>query len=253
MRAAENSLRDFIGEVLAENLGRDWLDRSGVTPERIERWKGRQEEERRKIRSRGIEERLLYYADFYDLPVILKKHWPLFEPCFGKWRPMDVYLEKLDDFRNPDAHRRDLFPYEINLILGISGFIRTAITNFRSNKSPTDEYFPRFEHVTDSFGNVATPQQKGVSTGRILRPGDEVYFIAKGWDSKGERCQYELGIFVGRTIVDWTENENLKWTVEEEDIEQNANIYVYLRSSRKYHASSGFDDSVYFEYDVLPL
>ena len=101
LRSAENTLRDFIEETLREKLGSDWVDKSGVTPARVEKWKERMDEERRKLHGRGVEDRLLYYADFYDLPVIMKKHWHVFEPCFGKWKTMETYLDKLEDFRNP--------------------------------------------------------------------------------------------------------------------------------------------------------
>jgi len=73
LKAAENTLRDFIAEMLEEAQGADWINKCGVTSERIQRWEARRDEEKRKIRGRGTEERLLYYADFYDLPVILKK------------------------------------------------------------------------------------------------------------------------------------------------------------------------------------
>ena len=253
LRSAENTLRDFIQEVLAENLGENWIDHCGVTPERIERWRERREEERRKIRGRGIEERLLYYADFYDLPVISKKHWPLFEPCFGKWKTMEVYLEKLEDFRNPDAHRRDLFPYEINLILGITGFIRTAVTNIRSQRKPTDEFFPRFEQVTDSFGSAATPDRKYVTTNRVLHPEDEVHFLAKAWDPKNDACEFRLLRNHFDNLVDWTQEHRLRWIVREGDVGQEVTACVYLRSPRRFHARSSYDDIMSFEYTVLPL
>lgn len=252
LKAVENTLRDFIQEVLSKNLGERWVEQCGVTPERIGKWKQRQGDEERKIRGRGVEKRLLYYADFYDLPVIMKKHWTLFEPCFGKWKHMEVYLDKLEDFRNPEAHRRELFPHEIYLILGITGEIRTAVTNFRSQQKPEDEFFPRFEQVTDSFGNVVTTDDRTVETGLILHPGDEVDFLATAWDPRGEPCEFSLYNNRLDRIVDWTRDYRLKWEVCEKDIAKKMSIYVFLRSRRPYHASIWSDDSVIFTYTVLP-
>ena len=253
LKAVENTLRDFIQEVLSKNRGESWVEQCGVTPERIERWKQRQGEEERNIRGRGIEKRLLYYADFYDLPVIMKRHWTLFEPCFGKWKHMEVYLDRLEDFRNPDAHRRELFPHEIDLVLGITGEIRTAVTNFRSQQKPEDEFFPRLEQVTDSFGNVATPQDKTVMTERILHPGDEVDFLATAWDPRDEPCEFMLSklAFIDN-IVDWTRDRRLKWKVRDKDVGKDVFIHIYLRSSRLYHARAWSDDVVAFKYMVLP-
>ena len=253
LKAAENTLRDLIKEVLSEKLGADWPDKCGVTPERIEIWKQRKEDERKKIRGRGIDERILYYADFYDLPVILKKHWPLFEPCFGKWKTMEVYLDKLEDFRNPEAHRRELFPHEIHLILGITGEIRTSVTYFRSQKKPENKFFPILEQVVDSLGNIATTKDKSINTHRTLHPGDRVSFIATAWDPKGEACEFRL--WKGpdyKYIVDWTHDPVLEWKVTEEDIRKEQCIYISLRSLRKYHASGDEDDIMAFYYIVLP-
>ncbi len=253
LKAAENTLRDFITEVLSEKLGADWPDKCGVTPERIEIWKQRKEDERKKIRGRGIEERTLYYAGFYDLPVILKKQWQLFEPCFGHLKTMEVYLDKLESFRNPDAHRRELFPHEIHLIRGITGEIRNSVTFFRSQKKPENKHFPILEQVVDSLGNTATPQQTFVDTKKTLHPGDRVSFIATAWDPKGEACEFRLWKAPDfKEFVGWTRDRVLEWKVTEEDIRNLQRIYISLRSLRKYHASGDEDDMMAFDYMVLP-
>jgi hypothetical protein len=113
LKDTENSLRDFISDSLGRNLGQDWIDRCGVSPERIERWKERREVETKRQNSGSVEERLLYYADFYDLKVILKKHWSgEFSTVFGDWKKMEVWLTELEKLRDPDAHRRELLPHQ---------------------------------------------------------------------------------------------------------------------------------------------
>ncbi|MDA0987572.1 MAG: Swt1 family HEPN domain-containing protein [Chloroflexi bacterium] len=253
LKSVENVLRDFIEEVLREQFGDSWVAKCGVTPERVDRWNERREEERRRLRGSGVEERLLYYADFYDIPTILKKNWQLFEPCFGDWKTMEVYLDKLEDFRNPDAHRRELFPYQAELISGISGEIRSKITFYRSQKTPSDEYFPRIEYVKDSLGNLATSSESYINTGRVLRPGDEVTFVVKAWDPRGDTCESQLQIWPSfHTIVEYTKDTTLRWQVGEQDIGASMEVKIFLRSPRSYHARGGFDDIVSFVYLVLP-
>ena len=75
LKDAENSLRDFISSVLIRKLGEDWVEKCGVSPERISVWQGRKVTEEKRQRAGVVDERLLYYADFYDLKTILKKHW----------------------------------------------------------------------------------------------------------------------------------------------------------------------------------
>ena len=249
LKSAENALRDFIEEVLSENIGENWIDQCGVPLGRIEKWKKGREAERRRITSRGIEERLLYYADFSDLSVILNHHWTLFEPCFGDWKTIELYMRKLKAYRNPDAHRREILPFEKHLIIGISGEIRTAITNFRSKKAPTDEYFPHIEYVQDSFGNVVHGGG-GCDTDRFLQPGDEVLFTVKAWDPEGEVLEYRL--IVPPDWGDWTTEAVLTWKVAEKHISKRAQVELRMRAQREYHAQQEYDDLAVFTYIVLP-
>jgi len=75
LRDVENALRDFIAHTLEKAFGVEWEKQCGVSTERHERWHERQKTEAQRQKTGVIEERLLYYADFYDLKPILKKHW----------------------------------------------------------------------------------------------------------------------------------------------------------------------------------
>jgi hypothetical protein len=70
LRDAENSLRDFIAAVLSQSLGPNWVEQSGVSPERLAKWRERKVIEEKRQESGVVEERLIYYADFYDLKTI---------------------------------------------------------------------------------------------------------------------------------------------------------------------------------------
>jgi hypothetical protein len=72
LRDTENSLRDFIAVVLRAKLGESWLENCGISSERLEKWKERKAEEEKRQESGVVEQRLIYYADFYDLRTILK-------------------------------------------------------------------------------------------------------------------------------------------------------------------------------------
>ena len=245
-------MRDFIEETLKKEYGDEWIEHCGVTEERVEIWKDRQEQERKRQRTSSIDERLLYYADFYDLKPILRKNWSLFEPCFGKLKRFDVYLDTLEIYRNPEAHRRALLPYQKSLIEGISGDIRTSITLYKSQQAPENEFFPRIEYVRDSLGNVATSDDKIVITNRMLRPGDEITFMVEAWDPYGEPLEYSLNSGSLESVAEWSANPTMVWTVAERDIRLNVFVDVRMRSKRKFHANRGDDDSVSFEYTVLP-
>jgi len=120
LKDTENLLRDFIVVVLQKSLGESWLDTCGVSGERINKWKERKTIEEKRQMSGVVEERLIYYADFYDLETILRKHWSgEFSKALGDWKTMEVWLSELENLRDPDAHRRELLPHQKHLILGI--------------------------------------------------------------------------------------------------------------------------------------
>ena len=45
LRDAENALRDFIASVLHQSYGDNWLEKCGVTPDRLTKWRERKETE----------------------------------------------------------------------------------------------------------------------------------------------------------------------------------------------------------------
>lgn len=251
LRDAENALRDFAEEILVEKFGDEWAEKSGAAPDRVQKWKDRRTEEAKKLTAGNVDPRLLYYSDSYDLKTIIVKHWELFKPCFGDKKTMEIFLDKMENFRNPDAHRRRLLPAQEQLLHGISGEIRNAITNYRSKQAPKDEFFPRIEYAQDSFGNVCKGGD-AVDTERTLRPGDVVSFSITAWDPMEGTLEYHAVRKTLEYIVDWNPSNTFEWTVLESDIARMLIVEIEIRSDRSYHANAGYDDRATFVYSVLP-
>lgn len=253
LKDTENSLRDLISTLLKEKTGAGWIKSCGVTGERIEKWEERKQIETKRQKGGTAEERLLYYADFYDIRTILQKNWELFSAVFGDWKKMDIFLSILEVSRDPDAHRRELLPHQKYLIAGISGEIRTMITKFRSKKETSEDCFPRFESARDNLGNMCTPENKHLKTKLILRPGDQLDFIITASDPEDAQLEYRLMITGGGTeIFDWQKDNNFNLKIKKRHISKRFGVTFFLRSSRDYHAGEDFDDIVSFEYAVLP-
>jgi hypothetical protein len=264
LRDAENSLRDFIGEVLEKALGAGWEEKCGVSADRLEKWRERRQIEEKRQQTGVTEERLLYYADFYDLKTILKKHWSQhFTAALGDWKTMEVWLNELEKLRDPDAHRRELLPHQHHLALGISGDIRTRIARSRSAQETGESYFPRIESVRDSLGTLWTRGHYSalLFTEKTARPGDTVDFVVTASDPLEEQMHYS--ITTGRTAVgvypredEWHESNSGSVTFEDAHIGLQTQVMLMVRSLRQFHAHSaggtGFDDFVIFRYDVLP-
>ncbi|MDD2914389.1 MAG: hypothetical protein PHP70_03650 [Gallionella sp.] len=256
LRDAENALRDFIALLLSKD-NPDWVSHCGIAPDRIERWKERKATEAKRQETGVVEERLIYYADFYDLKTILKRNWAgEFSAALGDWKTFEVYIGELEKLRDADAHRRELLPHQKHLVLGVSGEIRNRIVRYRSKMETPDDCFPRIESVRDSLGNLWVPgcdkgDLKAVGTNASLRPGDILEFVVTATDPEDMPLQYAVAI-TADSRPEWQSNANLRFVIGESHIGRTFCLEVSIRSPRPYHARRSNDDSIIFIYNVLP-
>lgn len=252
---AENALRDFIAAELSLLFGASWEDGSGVSPERLAKWRERKAVEVKRQESGVVDERLIYYADFYDLKTILKKHWSdVFSSALGDWKTIDVYLAELEKLRDSDAHRRELLLHQKHLALGISGEIRTRIVRYRSKRDTSKDVFPRIESARDSLGNMWIPGNftgPDVYTKMTLRVGDRVQFVVTARDPEDAPLKYCMSVD-NSNLTQWQPSEMFSIQLEAENIGKLFRMEFFVRSDRSFHAYKTYDDSVAFLYSVLP-
>lgn len=253
LKDAENALRDFIAATLQARLGTNWIAQCGVSPERLQRWEERKATEAKRQISGVVDERLIYYADFYDLRTILKKHWEAnFSEVFGEWKTMEVYLNELERLRDPDAHRRELLPHQQHLAIGIAGEIRARLVRYRSKQDTAEDYFPRIESARDNLGNILVAGMgRSRDTGLTLRSGDTLEFVVTATDPMGQELEYLVLPIPGRRRG-WQTSNILSFTVTDAQIAKKFTVALCIRSPRPYHAHEGFDDQRQFIYTVLP-
>lgn len=251
LKDTENSLRDFISAVLQNDFGNLWIEQCGVTEERISIWGKRLQEEKKRQKYGAVEERILYYSDFYDLRTILKKHWPSqFSVAFGDWKTMNVWLQELEKLRDPDAHRRELLPHQKHLILGITGEIRTRLIRYRSKQETSEDYYPRIESARDNLGRVYSYGTGVIDKPKIiLRVGDILEFVITATDPMGQPLEYRI---YGKGITEWQKSNILSLKITTNHIIKNFNLLMQIKSQREYHAYGDHDDRVLFVYEVLP-
>ena len=252
LRDTENALRDFIADCLEKAFGSGWEDQLGVKPEKIEKWKARREDERIKMRGVAIEERLLYYSDFYDIATILRKHWSHFQDALIEIKSVEMWLSELERYRDSDAHRRELFPYQKYLILGISGEIRARLVRFRSKMDDIDSHFPRIESARDSLGaSWILGKSVAPSEPATVRVGDTIEFVVAATDPMGEHIEYGYRLHpLGSSA--WGLQNCFQYLVQEADIGKRKEFMVLIRSPRPHHAHHQWDDFAMFLYHILP-
>jgi hypothetical protein len=256
LREVENSLRDFIAYALERRYGTNWIEKCGASPLRVAKWRERKATEVKRQQAGAVEDRLLYYADFYDLSTILKTHWSDeavgFSDALGKWKTIEVFLDELEKLRDPHAHQRELMTHQKHLMLGLSGEIRNRLIRYRSKMETSEDYYPRLESVRDNLGNVWVPGNSANITGDRLRVGDALEIVVSATDPLGETLSYRIYRVYGAHPIQWQENNVLRLNITAEDVRRDFKVIVYMRSPRQYHAKGTWDDDVLFQYEVLP-
>ena len=249
----ETVLRGVIAHVLEAEFGAGWVDACG-TPERIEKWRGRQEEERKRRDGTVVEERLLYFSDFTDLLPIVRRHWTLFKPCLGSKKTFETYMGRLEDFRNAPMHSRQLVDFERRLIEGMTGEIRNKVTLFETEANAADRHFPRIEYVRDSFGREVSVDGGITAADITVHPGDEVVFDCSGWDPEDHPLHWEFQpLPPGLILAEEGATCRIVWEASEQNIGEGIFVRVLLMSDRAYHRNAvGNDGVVIFRYNVLP-
>lgn len=250
LKDVENSLRDFISLILWNKHKENWIQNCGITQKRIEQWEAKKVEDAKKLQSGITEERLIYYSDFYDLVTIIEKNWETdFKIVFADLATFRVFFKQLENFRNPDAHRRELLTHQKHLIIGIAGEIRNRMVAYRSKMETDDDIFPRIESIRDNYGNIWIPSKEFyVNTETLLHPGDVLEFIITATDPLGGKLFYGLGDIYAK----WQESNIIAITIGEEHIGRPKGFNVSIKSERNYHAKPGYDDAVFFAYPIRP-
>tara|TARA_R110002124_G_scaffold266548_1_gene433479 strand:+ start:1160 stop:1939 length:780 start_codon:yes stop_codon:yes gene_type:complete len=248
LRDAEIALRDFISLELEKKHGEQWPIKCRLTSQRIEGWKAKREEEQKKFVTGLTEDRLIYFAEFHDLLIIIEKNWDaVFKPVFDDLKEFRILFNLLLSFRNPHAHHRELLTFQKHLIVGISGYFRGQIVKFRSKMETGEDVFPRIESVNDNYGNIWTPGVGAVIAQEVLRPGDDLEFMVKGTDPKGESLEYGL-----HPNPNWQKDNRIKIRIGTEHINNPKMFVIVIRSIRDYHADGNYDGAVSFSYKIFP-
>lgn len=257
LKSSENAIRDLFGFILSAKHGNDWVKSCGVSENRITKWKERQIEDQKKYNR--CDPRLVYYADFYDLKTILKKNWEYgLSNVFGNLKEMEVFLDVLGDLRNPDAHRRELLPYQKHLILGMGGHIKTSISRYYSVMETRDSYYSRIESIQDSLGNTwSLGDRNPYLTNCIVRPVDNIQFQVSAFDPSDGKISYGLFPVAMPHSVTWNTDGSFDFTFEYNHVGDVLWIFIAVKNDREFHAKNEVglgkvDDVVKFGYEVLP-
>jgi hypothetical protein len=241
----ENTLRTVIILILGDTDDSEF----GVTPERIEVWKQKREIEKKNNSNIQIENRLIYYSDFFDLKVIIHKNWERFRPILNDKKRFEVFNSEVENMRNTVAHGREILTFQKKMLEGIVGDLKNQlILNHAKNMDPND-FFLKILRISDNLGNIweSSNYFDTVLTNKIIRVGEELEFIVDAFDPKGREFEYRV-----QYINDWfiTQNSNrIIVKIVPEMISKSCSIRICVTTRELGYKN---EQSVYFNYTVLP-
>jgi hypothetical protein len=244
---AENALREFLHQSFSKKYGELWTNENDLTKKLMVKWTERKAHDEKGANAIKGKEKAIQYANLEELRELIAQCWSdEMGEVFEDKQTLDTFLKILNDYRNPDSRRRELFRHQKHLLLGIAGDIRSRIILHRSKQEIGGPY-PRIESVKDNLGNLWTPgNPRRLRTSNTLYAGDELEFIITAYDPEekelGYRCQH------GK----WQANNIVLVPIDRRMVEKQGLIHLMIRSDRKHHAyRMGFDDRVTFEYEII--
>jgi hypothetical protein len=184
----ENLLRTIILEFLGDNPSE-----YKISDERINKWKEKKDIEVKKSKGICLENRLIYYSDFYDLKTIINKNWELFSLVFLNKKRFEVFFEELENYRNSAMHGRSLTKSQNLILEGILLDQKNLKTIYHNKNKMKEDYFIQITKVSDNIGNIWS--ETGKSNKPILRVDDEYELLVEATDPLDREIIYELFFF----------------------------------------------------------
>lgn len=184
----ENLLRTIILEILGENPSE-----YKISDDRMSNWNEKKDIEVKKNKGICLENRLIYYSDFYDLKTIINKNWELFLPVFLNKKRFEVFFEELENYRNSVMHGRSLTKSQNLILEGILLDQKNLKTIYHNKNKMKEDYFIQITKVSDNIGNIWS--KTGNSNKPLLRVDDEYELLVEATDPLDREIIYELHFF----------------------------------------------------------
>ena len=234
----ENLLRDII----IYHLGSDALNYK-ITPERIQIWKAKKDiDDKRKIGL--VEDRIIYYSDFYDLKTIILKNWEVFLPLFGNKKRFEIFFEEVERYRNSIAHGRSLLKSQLLLLEGILYDQKNLRAMYHNKNEMKNDYFIRLNKVSDNLGNIWLDDLS--FNHPVLRVGDQYEILIEATDPKDREIEYEV---YSEDVVNIIQKENrFNFTIEENFIDDHRTILISVKTP-----SSEYKNRALLSYSITVL
>jgi len=256
LKILEQALRDVIVFALNLKYGTNWINHLKITDERKGIWKQKMEEEAKRLKGIIIDNRIIYYSDFYDLEAIIDKHWnDTFKEIFDNKKQIEVFLDIISTYRVAIAHNKELLEHQKNLLIGISGMIRRCIAEYKADKDNEDNYYPKFQSIIINGMDIITPNGSIQLYNKNYHVGDEIEVIVNVITPPDIKVNFAICMsnksFFEFYDKDFSKDNRKIFKLSKKDIPY-TKIHIAVKSNQDYHKCGKLDLGEDHSINVLP-
>lgn len=209
IKAYENTLKHIIVDVLGASDKTNY----NISDDIKEKWLEKRNFESLKSTGSLNERRIIFYADFYDLKIIIKNNWEKFEPIFKSKERFLVFFDEVNDYKNAIDLGLSLTKSQEEILSGIIADVKNSHTIYSNKNSNRNDYFVLINQVTDNVGTVWNNVTSEEVKNPVLTVGDEYELLVEANDPKDREIEYEIYHFTGSLRINQKNNRfNFKIT-----------------------------------------
>ncbi len=254
LRNLEENLRTIISFVMENKYGNNWLDKLKIDNKKIEDWKSKRDEERKRFRNNILENRLIYYSDFYDLKMVILKHWDdCFSDVFKDKAEFEVLFNIAGGFRTNIAHHRTLYNHQKMLLKGIEERFSFQIAEYRADRDNEDSYFPKITNVLINGYDITDISQSLKLHEKKYHVGDKIRVAIKTISPSDVKIKYAIFIDEDNVLSDkiYSDKNEAEFILKKKHIPM-IKIKAIIKSTEDYHRLNKYDGLWEQYIHVLP-
>ena len=217
----ENTLKELIITILGDADNSEYKVPNNI----LTKWLKKRSIERDKNNGFLFEKRIIFYADFEHLILIINENWELFSPVLSDKKRFEVFFNEILYFKKVIDSGQSLIQSQENLLSGILIDLKNAITIYNNKENLVDDYFVSIQKISDNLGTSWTKSNSPEQKKPILKVGDAYELLIEANDPKDRKIEYQVAHFTGKLRIKQDSNR-FNFKIEKEFIGQNTMLIV---------------------------
>jgi hypothetical protein len=217
----ENTLRKLIIDVLGDADESDYKVPKNIS----NKWFQKRTAEQDKNNGFLFEKRVVFYADFEHLGLVIDENWQKFAPILGDKKRFLVFFSEVEQFKKIINNGKALIKGQENLLSGIVSDLKNTITIYNNKNNLVDDYFIAITKVSDNLGTSWSNINQENQQKPVLKVGDEYELLVEANDPKDREIEYQLSHFTGKLRMN-QDSKRFNFKIEKDFIGQNTMLII---------------------------